>query len=128
MNTTARKNEKTIEKASPYLINNTYAVIIANLARSIGPFDEKLELEAYRSRKETEKAMEAGISSPDLGSNKKQTEMSPVSKDRERVATASSYVREGTAPMLTPPAFDTDGAIFERLIIIIPYKSPDMVK
>ena len=27
LNTTARKNEKTIEKASPYLMNATYAVI-----------------------------------------------------------------------------------------------------
>jgi len=45
LNTTARKNEKTVEKASPYLINSTYSVIIANLARPIGMFDEKAELE-----------------------------------------------------------------------------------
>ena len=35
LNTTARKNEKTVEKASPYLINATFSVIIANLARPI---------------------------------------------------------------------------------------------
>lgn len=36
LNTTAKKNEKTVEKASPYLINATYATIIANLTRPIG--------------------------------------------------------------------------------------------
>lgn len=36
LNTTARKNEKTVEKASPYLINSTFSVLIANLARPIG--------------------------------------------------------------------------------------------
>jgi len=45
LNTTARKNEKTVEKASPYLVNSTYAVLIANLARPIALFDEKTELE-----------------------------------------------------------------------------------
>ena len=44
LNTTARKNEKTVEKSSPYLLNSTYAVLIANLARPIGEFDEKQEL------------------------------------------------------------------------------------
>ena len=51
LNTTARKNEKTVEKASPYLINSTFAVMIANLARPIGQFDEKLELEKYKAAK-----------------------------------------------------------------------------
>ena len=44
LNTTARKNEKTVEKASPYLSNATYAVLIANLARPIGDFNEEFEL------------------------------------------------------------------------------------
>jgi len=35
LNTTARKNERTIEKFSPYLNNATYAVIQANLAYPI---------------------------------------------------------------------------------------------
>ena len=48
LNTTAKKNEKTVEKASPYLINSTYATVIANLARPIGPFDEEKELEQFR--------------------------------------------------------------------------------
>lgn len=40
LNTTAKKNEKTIEKSSPYLINGTYAVITADLSYPIGSFDE----------------------------------------------------------------------------------------
>ena len=39
LNETARKNEKTIEKFSPYLINATYAVLQANLAYPIGSFN-----------------------------------------------------------------------------------------
>ena len=39
LNTTARKNERTIEKSSPYLINATYAVILANLTYPIGTFN-----------------------------------------------------------------------------------------
>ena len=48
LNTTARKGEKSVEKASPYLVNSTYAVLIANLARPIGEFNEALELLEYR--------------------------------------------------------------------------------
>ena len=54
LNTTARKGEKSVEKASPYLVNSTYAVLIANLARpdqsgfKIGEFNETLELIEYR--------------------------------------------------------------------------------
>lgn len=48
LNTTAKKGEKSVEKASPYLVNSTYAVLIANLARPIGEFNETLELIEYR--------------------------------------------------------------------------------
>lgn len=44
LNTTAKKSEKNVEKASPYLKNATYATIIANLARPIGHFDYDKEL------------------------------------------------------------------------------------
>lgn len=49
LNTTARKNEKTIEKFSPYLINSTYAVIQANLTFPIGSFSLEKELAAHVS-------------------------------------------------------------------------------
>jgi hypothetical protein len=48
LNTTARKGEKQVEKASPYLINSTYSVIIAELARPIGPFDLDAELAMHK--------------------------------------------------------------------------------
>jgi hypothetical protein len=48
LNTTARKDIKTVEKASPYLINNTYSTVIANLARPIGHFDEDVEIVAFK--------------------------------------------------------------------------------
>ena len=60
LNTTARKNEKTVEKASPYLINSTFAVLVANLARPIGVFDEKVELEKYKAAKAAEAAQLEG--------------------------------------------------------------------
>lgn len=46
LNTTARKNEKTIEMFSPYLINSTYGVILANLAFPIGSFNHEAEMAA----------------------------------------------------------------------------------
>jgi hypothetical protein len=49
LNTTARKNEKTIEKFSPYLINATYTVIQANLSFPIEPFNAVAELAAVNS-------------------------------------------------------------------------------
>ena len=44
LNTTARKNEKTVEKFSPYLINATYCVLQANLSYPIGSFNLEREL------------------------------------------------------------------------------------
>jgi hypothetical protein len=44
LNTTARKNDKNLDKSSPYLNNMTYFVIKANLAFPIGSFDEKRDL------------------------------------------------------------------------------------
>ncbi len=44
LNTTARKNEKTVDTCSPYLSKMTYAVLQANLAYPIGVFDEQQEL------------------------------------------------------------------------------------
>jgi len=47
LNKTARRNEKTVERFSPYLVNSTYAVIQANLAYPIGKFNEALELAVF---------------------------------------------------------------------------------
>jgi len=43
LNATARKSERTIEKASPYLINSTYFNITVDLAHPIGMFNEEEE-------------------------------------------------------------------------------------
>jgi hypothetical protein len=40
LNTTARKTDKTIDKFSPYMQNMTYFVLKADLAATIGSFDE----------------------------------------------------------------------------------------
>lgn len=48
LNTTARKNEKTIDKFSPYLINATYCVLQANLSYPIGSFNEEKDLAALK--------------------------------------------------------------------------------
>lgn len=48
LNTTARKGERGIEKACPYLINATYCVITAELSYPIGSFNEEAELKLLR--------------------------------------------------------------------------------
>jgi hypothetical protein len=54
LNTTARKNEKTIEKFSPYLINATYSVILANLSHPIGSFDHDKEMNLIKEASRAE--------------------------------------------------------------------------
>ena len=49
LNTTARKGEKTVEKASPYLIEGTYATVITRIARPIAEFNEEKEKALYLS-------------------------------------------------------------------------------
>jgi len=44
LNTTARKTDKTIDKFSPYMQNMTYFVLKADLATTIGNFDETREM------------------------------------------------------------------------------------
>jgi hypothetical protein len=49
LNTTARRNDKTLDKFSPYMSHMTYVVIDAQLAHPIGSFDEARDLaEAQR--------------------------------------------------------------------------------
>lgn len=43
LNTTARRNDKTLDKFSPYMTHMTYAVIEAKLAFPIGSFVDKIE-------------------------------------------------------------------------------------
>ena len=112
LNTTARKNEKTVEKASPYLINATYSVVIANLARPIGEFREEQELVQYKKALKEEAAGEATGDAT-----------SPAPEQSvDATKTATSFLRE------TAAEWNEKDAIFERMVIKIPYKSPDLVK
>ena len=43
LNTTARMNERIIEKSSPYYVNNTFMLIIADLDHPLEDFNEEKE-------------------------------------------------------------------------------------
>lgn len=49
LNTTARRDDKTLDKFSPYMAHMTYAVIEAKLANPIGSFDEKKDSPAEQT-------------------------------------------------------------------------------
>lgn len=122
LNTTARKGEKTVEKASPYLINNTFSVIIANLARPIGPFDFDHELFVYKKWLKAQKVDESGEQT-EKQTEKSQTEKSQADQTHDEIDNKTTIQSAVEAPV-----WNENEAIFERLVLIIPYKSPDMVK
>ena len=126
LNTTARKNEKTIEKFSPYLINATYAVIQANLSYPIGSFNLEAELSAAQSaiggESLNEESKDAKTISEARGS---------VSKNLTSIESTQEMAKADATPIqssLADPITDINGSIFERMIIIVPYKSPETVK
>lgn len=57
LNTTAKKNEKTVEKFSPYLNNSTYCVLQANLSFPIGSFNLERELALLAAKEEEKEEM-----------------------------------------------------------------------
>lgn len=61
LNTTARKNEKTMEKFSPYLNLSTYGVIQANLTHPIGVFDEAKEMALLYPEVEDEEGVASAV-------------------------------------------------------------------
>lgn len=114
LNTTARKNEKTIEKFSPYLSNATYAVVQANLSYPIGAF--VLEDELHKATMGAEATEESKGAPADAKS------VAKLGDSR-----ASFPANESLAGGVEPIA-DLDGSIFERMIIIVPYKCPETIK
>ena len=50
LNTTARKNERTTERFSPYLNLATFAVMISNLSFPIGSFNHEREMTLYNQK------------------------------------------------------------------------------
>jgi len=104
LNTTAKKNETNAAKLSPYYVNGTYAALIANLAYPIGTFQaEKLGSE-FGEEEEAEEEL---------------VDETPVVNEEEKEEP------EGTQPFEFE---DINGAIFERMIIVVPYKAADHVK
>lgn len=127
LNTTARKDIKTVEKASPYLINNTYSTVIANLARPIGFFDEEIELQAFKKQLQAER--EAQQSAGEEGRPPSQPAKTPTGEKEGGPEGTDADERAGS-PSLRGTATDwnENDAIFERMVIMIPYKAPEMVK
>lgn len=90
LNTTARKNEKTMEKFSPYLNLSTYAVIISNLSYPIGSFDEAKELailaqtasEAELLAQQQPDSRGKGTTTPDTMKGKKGDSKKDLNKDK----------------------------------------------
>ena len=130
LNTTARKNEKTIEKFSPYLINASYAVIQANLSFPIGSFNLENELAAAQSLNAGESLAEESKAGGDA--SKISDARGSVSKTLNSMESVQDMAAaEGSTVIdksLPDPIADINGAIFERMIVIVPYKSPETVK
>ena len=124
LNTTARKNEKTIEKFSPYLMNATYTVMLANLTHPIGSFDHEKEMALLSadSIRESQKTVGEEVKSGRVTGDQ---DRSPSKQGGEEAAAAELPDEE---PIEVEEISDWNGAIFERMIIIVPYKSPDTVK
>jgi len=116
LNTTARKNEKTVEKFSPYLINATYCVIQANLAYPVGSFNLERELTILADKNAVQKS----------GEFTKPSTVSPDSK-HQRAPSTISALSDGR-PSSAPVDVDPNAAIYERMIIIVPYKAAVEVK
>ena len=124
MNTTARKGEKQVEKASPYLINSTYSVIIAELARPIGPFDLDAELAMHKRQQSILSGKETTDGEKPLEESKDAVLSAGEEDEKNKTMTHSL-----NADVLSQgEVWNENDAIFERMVIIIPYKSPDLVK
>tara|TARA_B110000285_G_C15121203_1_gene617250 strand:+ start:649 stop:1023 length:375 start_codon:yes stop_codon:yes gene_type:complete len=124
LNTTARKGEKQVEKASPYLINSTYSVIIAELARPIGPFDLDAELAMHKRQQSILSGKETTDGEKQLEESKDAVLSAGEEDEKNKTMTQSL-----NADVLSQgEVWNENDAIFERMVIIIPYKSPDLVK
>lgn len=111
LNTTARKNDKVIDKSSPYMSNMTYFVLKADLAFAIGSFDEKKALaDSARS-----------VVNPALASQGHLSEQSRLGSANSQ----NSGRRSGRSTFLGETKSD---AIFQRMIIIVPYRAGEKIK
>ena len=108
LNTTARKEERAIEKSSPYLTNGTFYIISVDLAYNIGEFDEAKEIEALKQKLvETE-----GLKEP-LKEELKHQDSKETSKPEEEL------IIDENVEIIN----DINGSIYERAVYIIPYEN-----
>jgi len=120
LNTTAKKNEKTVEKFSPYLINATYCVLQANLTHPIGSFNLEREMAILQ-----EKNILGDQAASVTASQANVQTMKDMNKSQTSFATRQSAVTHATQPINDS---DPNAAIYERMIIIVPYKAVQEVK
>lgn len=114
LNTTARKEERAIEKSSPYLTNGTFYILSVDLAYNIGEFDEAKEIEELKR-----KIAEAeGIQDSSKEELKQQESKETLKSDERSVLDSNVEVIQ-----------DINGSIYERAVYIIPYdNSVDLLK
>lgn len=120
LNTTAKKNEKTVEKFSPYLINATYCVLQANLTHPIGSFNLEREMAILQ-----EKNILGDQAASVTASQANVQTMKDMTKSQTSFTTRQSAVTHATQPINDS---DQNAAIYERMIIIVPYKAVQEVK
>uniref|UniRef100_A0A7S3KUT2 Uncharacterized protein n=1 Tax=Euplotes crassus TaxID=5936 RepID=A0A7S3KUT2_EUPCR len=104
LNTTARKEERAIEKFSPYLVNGTFYVISVDLAYNIGEFDEEEEFSKLKPQDEQEATPE----------DEKEESPQDEEKSEEQKSLSGSIVEE---------IKDENAAIYERAVYILPYEN-----
>ena len=106
------------------MINSTYSVIIAELARPIGPFDLDAELAMHKRQQSILSGKETTDGEKPLEESKDAVLSAGEEDEKNKTMTQSL-----NADVLSQgEVWNENDAIFERMVIIIPYKSPDLVK
>lgn len=122
LNQTARKAEMdTLQKFCPYLNNGTYFILSAELARPIGIFDESAEIEKIKAQKKRDAfaAGEAEEEAPPAEEKQEEDGEGDAEEPVEEERVEDAEVEEIT---------DIDGAIYERAMYLMPYKSGEVLK
>ena len=118
LNTTVRKAERTLERASPYLNNATYFMITIDVACGLGSFDEEKELAKLR----------AAAAPPEEEAEPAAEEQPPAPEgEGEGEGDAEPKEEEPQPEPAQEPIADPNGAIYERVMYLIPYKSSQML-
>lgn len=120
LNTTARKEERAIEKSSPYLINGTFFVISVDLAYNLGEFNEEEEL-AKLKPKEAEIQEQPVKEAPAKEAPAK--EAPPVAKPEVKADEAAHESDEDSDISRAEEIVDENLAIYERAVYVLPYEN-----